>query len=120
MRRVAALLTAAVVAVFMLTACETDSSEEEKIVTACRTAEKVIKDSLRSPSSADFTGNCWRADGRGGSGYIVTRMAEGEHRWKIELDAENAYGAMIRTTCIAETTIGTSSARARLVSCDSR
>ncbi len=51
---------------------------------------------------------------------MVTRMTDRQHRWKIAVDAQNSFGAMIRTECIVEATIAISSARARLVSCDQR
>ena len=119
------IVTTAVVAVVACAAlaCEIEDTGEptdNKIATACRVAEQVIRDNLKSPASADFAGNCWRADGQGRSGYVVTRMRDNEHRWKIEVDAMNSFGALIRTVCIAETRIGTTSAYGTFVSCSSR
>lgn len=72
-------------------------------VTACRSAESLIQKNLRAPSTADWTGNCWLADGRGGSGYGVTHDRDaGTSLWLIGVDSQNAFGAMIRTHCFVE------------------
>ena len=68
----------------------------------CRIAEQIIKNHLKAPSTADWTGNCWRADGRGGAGYDLTTVSANakETMWTIGVDSQNSFGAMIRTTCV--------------------
>ena len=68
-------------------------------VTVCRTAESMVLARLRAPSTADWTGNCWRANGRGRSGYTVWKEDADTAIWIIGVDAQNAFGAMLRTYC---------------------
>jgi hypothetical protein len=85
-------------------------------VDACQAAERVVQSRMYAPSTADWVGNCWRADGRGGSGYQVVSTGSGQHRWVIEVDAQNRFGAQLRTRCIVDTDTGTG--RATLVACE--
>jgi hypothetical protein len=76
-------------AVLALSGCGSSSGDEGGAIVYCH---QFIEDRLQSPSSADFPSN---------SEHQVTEV--GEQRWRVSsyVDAENAFGASLRTdwTC---------------------
>jgi len=77
-------------------------------IEALTMCQQFVKDRLRSPKSADFP---WASDGR------VTALGSGQYRIRSYVDAQNAFGAEVRTnfTCTVQVSGGD---RWRLVNLD--
>ncbi len=68
----------------------------------CQAAERLIESQLRAPSTRKWVGNCYT-----GSNYRIGRDASGDYPvWTVlgEVDAQNGFGAMIRSTFMVEVT----------------
>jgi hypothetical protein len=78
-----------VAAVALASACSAGGPSESDAEVSC---EERVESQLRSPSSADFTGT------------TATEVTESEYRVTGEVDAENAFGAEIRSsfTCTVQ------------------
>ena len=84
---------------------------------ACQAAERIVEDALRAPGTREWVGNCYT-----GSNYRITSSIEGGRPvWLVlgEVDAENGFGALIRSTFLVQVTdLGGGRHSAEIVSLD--
>ncbi|MDE0853965.1 MAG: hypothetical protein OSA97_06045 [Nevskia sp.] len=76
--------------------CAPTTQEGDYRIDACNAAVQVVREQLKSPSTADFPG-CWAGDYTIGSDVDKVNFVVGGY-----VDAENSFGAKLRTRYIVK------------------
>lgn len=84
-----------IVAVFFMLSCSGGNSEKDKEFNAYYMSKTFCKDYLKSPSSAEFAPS---------RDCIIENKGGGSYRVKGFVEAQNSFGAMIKSTYEAELT----------------
>ncbi len=95
---IAILLLCACVYVFVMrggtpSASVTTRTDRSEAVYAWASAKILVSNKLKAPSTAKYPDNCW-------NGECVTPLGNYRYMVKNYVDAQNSFGAMIRTTFV--------------------